>query len=137
MVRLPAATKAGGICFAMPDVCLTPAPPAPPVPTPYPNTAQLAAAIGTVPTVLIDYKEPLVQGSTIPMSMGDEPGVNLGVISKVIKGPATPRTTSSKVFFGGRKAVFHTATFAQNGVNANQPMGTHTVASQAKVVIGI
>jgi hypothetical protein len=103
----------------------------------YANTAQLAAAMGTCPTVLVDAKEPLVQGSTVPISTGDEPGTALGVISKVIKGPASPRTTSSKVFFGGRKAVIHTATFAQNGVNANQPMGVHTVASQAKVLLGV
>jgi hypothetical protein len=135
MMRMPAATKAGGICFAMPDVCLTPAPPAPPVPVPYPNTAQLAQATGTVPTVLVDHKEPLVQGSVIPMSAGDEPGTHLGVVSGTVKGPASPRVTSSKVFLGGRKAVYHTATFGQNGVNANQPMGVHTVASQAKVLI--
>ncbi len=30
----PASTKGGGQCFAIPDVCLTPAPPAPPIPVP-------------------------------------------------------------------------------------------------------
>ena len=39
-----------GMCFAFPDVCLTPAPPSPPVPIPYPNIAQLADATGTAPT---------------------------------------------------------------------------------------
>ena len=34
-----AVTKQAGQCLAMPDVCKTPAPPAPPIPTPYPNIA--------------------------------------------------------------------------------------------------
>ena len=40
----PASTTAGGNCFAMPDTCLTPAPPAPPVPIPYPNTGMVNQA---------------------------------------------------------------------------------------------
>ncbi len=37
MRMMPASSKKGGQCFAFPDVCKTPAPPAPFVPIPYPN----------------------------------------------------------------------------------------------------
>ena len=34
-----AVTKQSGQCFGFPDVCKTPAPPAAPIPIPYPNIA--------------------------------------------------------------------------------------------------
>ena len=136
-MTLPAATKAAGMCFAFPDVCLTPAPPAPPVPVPYPNTAMLPQATNVVMNVLIENKECFVQGSVIPMSRGDEPGVNGGVVSGINMGPVMPRQFSSKVFFGGRKAVYHTCMTGHNGVSSNQPMGTHTVPSQMKVIVAM
>ncbi len=133
---LPASTKAGGVYFAMPDVCLTPAPPAPPVPVPYPNTAQLASANGTVSKVVIENKETVVEGSKVPNSSGDEAGTNGGVTSGVNMGPATPKQFSSKVFFGGKKATFATAMSAHNGSNANMPAGAQIAPSQAKVLVG-
>ena len=33
----------GGLSIAFPDVCKTPAPPAPPIPIPYPNIAKSSA----------------------------------------------------------------------------------------------
>ena len=42
----PASTREGGKCFAFPDVCKTPAPPAPFVPVPYPNMARPNRADG-------------------------------------------------------------------------------------------
>ena len=42
----PASTKGGGMCFGFPDVCKTPAPPAPFVPIPYPNFAPPMMASG-------------------------------------------------------------------------------------------
>ena len=41
---LPGSTKGGGMCQAMPDVCKVPAPPLPPIPTPFPNMGQLMQA---------------------------------------------------------------------------------------------
>lgn len=133
----PAATKAGGVCFAMPDVCLTPAPPAPPVPVPYPNTAQMAAATNAVTKVLVENKETIAEGARIPSSSGDEAGVNGGVTSGTVMGPVEPKTFSSKVFFGGRKAVTLTAVTAHNGTNANMPVGAHVAPSQAKVFVAL
>lgn len=132
---LPASTKAGGTCFAMPDVCLTPAPPAPPVPVPYPNTAQVASANGVVTVVLIENKETVVEGSKIPNSSGDEAGTNGGVTSGTNMGPVEPKAFSSKVFLQGKKAVFLTATTAHNGTSANAPMGVQVAPSQTKVLV--
>lgn len=132
---LPASTKAGGVYFAMPDVCLTPAPPAPPVPIPYPNTAQVAASNGTISKVLIENKETVAEGSKVPNSSGDEAGTNGGVTSGVNMGPVEPKVFSSKVFAGGKKVVFVTATSAHNGTSANMPAGAQIAPSQAKVFV--
>ena len=88
-----AVSKAGGQCMAMPDVCKVPAPPAPPVPTPFPNTGMCEDASKTVDKVLIENKEVVVQGSEIPSSHGDEAGTAGGVISNT--------TASSIAFLAG------------------------------------
>lgn len=132
---LPASTKAGGTCFAMPDVCLTPAPPAPPVPVPYPNTAQVAAANGVVTVVLVENKETVAEGAKIPNSSGDEAGTNGGVTSGTNMGPVEPKVFSSKVHFQGKKAVFLTSTTGHNGTSANCPVGAQIAPSQAKVLV--
>ena len=134
---LPCSSKMGGLVMGMPDVCLTPAPPAPPVPVPYPNLAQLASADGAVTKVLVEHKETVTEGAKIPNSSGDEAGTNGGVISHANMKEAVPKVTSSKVFFGGKKAVFVTATFGCNGTNANCPVGLQSVPSQAKVFVGM
>lgn len=132
---LPASSKEAGLFFAMPDVCLTPAPPGPPVPVPYPNSAQAAAANGAVLKVLIANKETLAEGCKIPNSSGDEAGSNGGVTSGTTMGPVEPKMFSSKVFAGGKKVVFVTALSAHNGTNANMPAGAQVVPSQAKVLV--
>lgn len=132
---LPASTKAGGVCFAMPDVCLTPAPPAPPVPIPYPNIAQVAATNGAITVVLVENKETVAEGAKIPNSSGDEAGTNGGVTSGQNMGPVEAKVFSSKVFFQGKKAVFLTATHGHNGSNANCPVGAQIAPSQMKVLV--
>ena len=134
-VMMPASSKAAGMYFAIPDVCLTPAPPAPPVPVPYPNMAQLAATNGAVEKVLIENKETVVEGAKVPRSSGDEAGKNGGVVSGVNMGPVEPKVFSSKVFFDGKKAVFLTSQSGHNGSNANMPAGAQIVPSQAKVLV--
>lgn len=134
----PASTKGGGECVAFPDVCKVPAPPAPPVPTPFPNAAQCANASGASVTkrVKILNKPVLHQGSEIPMSSGDEPGVLKGVVSNTNMDRARFKTFSSKVFVEGSKVVRHLATTGQNGSSANMPAGTQVSPSQTKVIVG-
>ena len=132
---MPASSKAGGMYFAMPDVCLTPAPPSPSIPTPYPNIAQLASTSGAVTKVLIENKETVVEGNKVSRSNGDEAGTDGGVTSGCTGGQVEPKVFSSKVFFDGKKPVFLTSMSAHNGSNANAPTGAQIVPSQLKVFV--
>jgi carboxyl-terminal processing protease len=72
---LLACNKGAGMSQGFPDVCLTPAPPAPPIPIPYPNIAMHAMAAPFSPSVFIAMMPAIHQGSLIPMTNGMEPGV--------------------------------------------------------------
>lgn len=142
----PAATKAGGLALATPDICFIPAPPPPAgpggIPTPFPNTGMLNATDKATDKVLVENKGMCVEDSEIPNSHGDEPGVsNLptpkGLMSQKNMGKVVFKTHSSKVKAQGKAVVMHTAMTAHNGSgNYNMPAGTHTVPSQTKVIIG-
>jgi hypothetical protein len=84
--------------------------------------------------VLIENKETIVEGAKMPNSQGDELGVKGGVVSGVNMGPVEHKVFSSKVFFGGKKATFATATTAHNGSSANVP-GAQVQPSQNKVTV--
>jgi len=131
----PASTIGGGLCFAFPDVCLTPMPP--PVgqaPIPYPNNGMLNQAQGTSTKVKIVMKEVITQKSKIARSNGDEAGTGGGLISGRNMDQAT-FTGSSKVMIEGRPCVHLTSMTRQNGMNANAPVGAVVAPSQTKVII--
>ncbi len=130
---MPAATKKGGTAAGGPDVCKTP--PAPPVPAPYPNMADLGGADKTVDKVVIENKDAVVQSSVIPNSKGDELGTLKGVVSQTGHDQVKFKKYSSKVYAKGKKIVFHTAPTAHNGSNANAPTGVHASPSQSKVLV--
>ena len=136
-MTMPASTKAGGVCVAMPNTCLVPGPQGSPVLTPLPNIAQVAAATGTVSKVLIKNKETVIKGWKIPNSSGDEAGVLGGVVSGVNMGTATTKVASSKVMVAGKRVVFATALVAHNGAPANMPIGAQVGPSQVKVFVGV
>lgn len=94
----PISTKAGGVSNAMPDVCKTPAPPAPFIPVPCPNIASFAQANpGTCSKKTKVMKQPVITKATmITMTSGDEAGPMGGMISGIIKGPAKAKTFSKK-----------------------------------------
>src|ERR1700692_3047398 len=77
-----------GITSAFPDVCKTPAPPAPPVPIPYPNIAQSSDTADGTSTVKCDGNPVCVKDSNFSTSTGDEAGSLLGVASNKTKGKA-------------------------------------------------
>lgn len=131
----PASTKGGGQCFAIPDVCLTPAPPAPPVPIPYPNTGMVNQAKKTSTKVKFKGKEVVTKKSEIPRSMGDEAGVNKGVVSGMNMDKVTFKKGSSKVKIQGQPCVHLTVMTGHNGSNANMPAGAQIAPSQTKVII--
>ncbi len=132
-----ASTMAGGMLVAgPPDVCKVPAPPAPPVPTPFPNMAQCATALGTTTKVLVMNMPALVEESKTPMSQGDEAGVAGGVVSGMNMGPVVAKMGSSKVKFQGKGAFYVTGMTSHNGSNANAPLGNQVSPSQTKVMVG-
>jgi hypothetical protein len=120
------------IATAVTDVCNTPSP-AGPVPMPYPNTAMLMTAnpSTTVKNVIVMGMPVLNEQSVIPMTNGDNAGVNLGVVSGMVMGPCTFKSGSQKVNFGGKPAVFMTCQTGHNGQNNPNAMGTVVAPSQS------
>lgn len=135
----PATTNGGGQCFAFPDVCKTPAPPAPPVPMPYPNIAMpLDANAGTCSKkVKIEMKAACTLMTQISRSSGDEAGVAGGVVSGMNLGPVGYLMGSTRVMVEGNPLVTQMSQTAHNGTSANMPMGTQVAPSQVKVLASL
>lgn len=135
----PASTKGGGQCMGFPDVCKTPAPPAPFAPIPYPNIAMCNQADGGTCSskVKILNKEVCTTKTEISMSSGDEAGsAGGGMVSSKMKGPAIYKKGSSKVKVEGAPMVHLTSMVALNGgSNANTPPGNQIAPSQTKVTV--
>jgi hypothetical protein len=134
----PLSTKGGGLCNTTGpiDVCKVPAPPAPPIPTPFPNFGRPSdAKASTCPKkIKVENQPPLCLNSEIAMSHGDEPGVLKGVVSSTVGDIITYSTGSSKVKFEGNAVVMHLKTTRHNKNNA--PSGMQSAPSQTKVIIG-
>lgn len=113
------------------DTCKTPTPGGP-VPVPYPNIAML----NTVSPNTTDKKitvlgmSVLNAKSEIPVTNGDNAGVNGGVVSNSVMGKCTFKSSSQKVSFNGKPAVFMTCQTGHNGPSTPNAMGTVTVPSQ-------
>lgn len=133
----PLCTKAGGQAFAFPDVCKVPAPPAPPIPTPFPNIAMLNQANGGTCSKRVKVlNQPVVtKASEVTRTMGDEAGTLKGVSSSTNMDKATFKTGVPKVKIEGNDAINLLKPSAQNGASANAPAGTVIAPSQSKVLI--
>lgn len=131
----PISTKSGGMAFGFPDVCKVPAPPAPPVPMPFPNTGQCASAILTSLIVKIASMPALTTMSEVPMSQGDEPGVGGGVVSGVNMSKVTFPQGSMSVLVEGSPVVALLMASSHNGASANMPMGSVLSPGQVLVVV--
>ncbi|MCI5209712.1 MAG: DUF4150 domain-containing protein [Candidatus Electrothrix sp. ATG2] len=121
--------------MAVPDVCLTPAPPAPPVPIPYPNTGMVNQAKKTSRKVKFSGKQAVTVQSEISRSMGDEPGTSKGVMSGTNMGKIAFKKGSSKVKAQGKKCIHLTSITGHNGSNSNMPAGAQIAPSQTKVKV--
>lgn len=97
--------SSNGVTIAFPDVCKTPAPPAPFVPIPYPNIAQSSDTAQGASTVKCDGNPPCVKDSNFKMSTGDEAGSLLGIASNKIKGKAEFVNFSFDVKFDGKNVA--------------------------------
>ncbi|MFO7746727.1 MAG: DUF4150 domain-containing protein [Orrella sp.] len=125
-----ACTVGGGSTMAMPDVCKTPAPPAPPIPIPYPNIAQLSMALPPVANVLISGAPAINKSSKIPLSSGDEPGVEGGVVSGTFIQEVEFVMGSMIVSIGGKPAVR-----LGDPIKANKGNGMGTVMAPSQSVV--
>ncbi|WP_028321013.1 DUF4150 domain-containing protein [Desulfatiglans anilini] len=127
-------TQMMGMDMAFPDVCLTPAPPAPPIPVPYPNIAMGPTANpGTACKKTFIMCMPAHNlGTMIPMTNGDNPGVSMGVASGTVMGPQRHLTGAFTVLFEGMPATRLTSASIQNSTNAP---GMRLVPSQTKVIL--
>ncbi len=123
-----------GTDMAFPDVCLTPAPPAPPIPVPYPNIAMGPMANpGTVCRKTFIMCMPAHNlGTMIPMTNGDNAGVSMGVASGTVMGPQRHLTGAFTVLFEGMPATRVTSMSLQNSTNSP---GMRVVPSQLKVIL--
>jgi len=124
-------TQMMGMDLGFPDVCLTPAAPAP-VPIPYPNMSTGPMGVPAAYKVLLAYAPAHNIGTTIPMTNGDNAGVCLGVASGLVMGPQRTMLCSFTALMGGLPASRMTSVGIQN--NTNCP-GSRLVPSQPKVVI--
>jgi len=123
-----------GMAMAFPDVCKTPAPPAPPIPIPYPNIAQSSDTADGSSTVKVDGNPIMLKSSNFSMSSGDEAGALNGVVSNKIKGKAQPVNASFDVKIDG-KAVFRlTDPMTANGGSACNALAPAEVQSPQLVL---
>ncbi len=121
--------------MGMPDVCMVPAPPSPPIPTPFPNNGMMNQANKTSTKVKFVNKEVVTLKSKIPKSMGDEAGVAGGVMSGMNMGEVQFKKGSSKVKIEGQPCIHLTSVSGHNGTNANCPAGAVIAPSQTKVIV--
>lgn len=121
-----ATTKPGGICFAFPDVCLTPVGSATPA-IPYPNTGQLADAMlvsddkdgSGQGAVLVGGFPIILQGSQILQTTGDEAGS-----AGVTKGKVEFTQGSTSVLVHGQPVIrMFDPTLQNNGNAVGQVLG--------------
>lgn len=124
-------TQMMGTDMGFPDVCLTPTP-AGPVPIPYPNIAMGPMAIPNCPTILFMCTPAHNLGTTIPMTNGDNAGVNMGVASGSVMGPSRHLTGAFTVLLNGMPAKRLTSVSLQNSTNCP---GVRVVPSQALVLL--
>ena len=92
----------GGMSTAFPDVCKTPAPPAGPIPIPYPNIAKASDTSSGPTKVTTDGEMPMVKGAKYSRSSGDEAGSVGGVVSNVNMDEAEFMMYSFDVKFEGK-----------------------------------
>jgi hypothetical protein len=92
----------GGMSIVFPDVCKTPAPPAPPIPIPYPNIGQSSDTSDGPSAVKTDGKMPMVKGAKYSKSSGDEPGTIGGILSSVNRSECEFMLYSFDVKFEGK-----------------------------------
>jgi hypothetical protein len=122
-------SQMGGLNLGFPDVCLTPPVP---VPIPYPNLSFGPLGVPFVVVVLYGGTPAHNLATIVPISVGDNPGIALGVASATVMGPTRSITASFTVLVGGLPATRLTTINIHNSTNAP---GMRIVPSQVKVLL--
>ncbi|MFO7876237.1 MAG: DUF4150 domain-containing protein [Desulfovermiculus sp.] len=127
-------TMGAGMDMAFPDVCLTPSPVGP-LPIPYPDMAFSVTSAPAAYNVLTECMPTLNQTSEGLVSVGDQPGVLLGVVSHLEAGEAIYLLGCFTIFVDGPPAQRLTSVTGQNtmGMLPNAP-GMCSVPSQFTVL---
>ena len=124
-----ATTILPGLYLGFPDVCLTP-PMA--IPIPYPNLALPPLGVPAVYEILYMCTPAHNFATTIVMSLGDTPGVMLGVASGMVMGPSRNLTGAFTVLTGGLPTARMTSIGITNLTNCPN---VDIVPSQIKVLL--
>jgi hypothetical protein len=124
----------GGMNLGFPDVCLTPI--VVPVPVPYPNLAMgmTANPATACKKIYLSCMPAHNLATQIPISQGDNAGVNMGVASGMVMGPSKHLMGSFGVIYEGAPATKMTSLTGQNGMSLNAP-GMTLVPAQFKVMV--
>ncbi len=125
-------TQMGGMDTGLPDVCLTPAAAGVPVPIPYPNMASGSMGVPAAYNVLIGCAPAHNLGTSVPLTNGDNAGVNMGVASGMVMGPSRHLTGAFTCLIGGMPASRMTSSSLQNSTNCP---GARMMPSQVTVLI--
>lgn len=127
-------TMGAGMELGFPDVCLTPIGPVP-APIPYPNISETATTAPAAYNILTDCMPTLNQVSMGLVSEGDEPGVEMGVISHLESGQTEHLVGCITIFADGLPVQRLTSVTGQNclAVLPNAP-GVAIVPSQVTVL---
>lgn len=127
-------TMGVGMDLGFPDVCLTPVGPVP-TPIPYPDIAMTATSAPAAYNVLVDCMPVINQMSEGLVSLGDDAGVEGGVVSHMISGETVYIVGCFTILVDGIPAQRLTSVTGQNamGVLPNAP-GMCLVPSQVTVL---
>ncbi len=123
-------TQMMGMDLAFPDVCLTPTPV--PVPIPYPNFQFGPVTVPAAYECLMMCAPAHNMFSVGVMSLGDCPGVALGVASGMVMGPRRHITAAFTCLVGGAPVTRLTSMTMQNSTNM---VGMRIVPSQFQVLV--
>ena len=108
------------IVFLAPDFCLTPGSP---TPVPYPVTSDLGMSKNVITSVRLNKKPAFVyDASKAPRTLGDQAGINKGVVSRTVGADCWPMMHSPDTRIGQKWVVRNGEMFYMNG-NFNKPPG--------------
>ncbi len=128
---LPASNRGAGSSLNFPDVCKTPAPPAPFIPVPYPNIGLNMQSAPFSPFVSIAFMPATNMATMKVMTTGDEAGAMGGLITGAIKAPGKTTMGNPLVFVTGLPGECLLTPTSGNMMNA--PIGAQIVPSVVHV----